>query len=153
MIKIREARINEAEELSRLALRSKAYWGYSNEFMEACRQELLIKEEMISGANNLYVVAEEKGVIVGFYSLEDVSNACVELGFLFVEPKKIRSGIGRVLIENAKDRVIQFGGKFLHFQGDPNAEAFYRAMGAELTGKRESASIPGRYLPTFSIKL
>jgi hypothetical protein len=35
----RRARPNEAAVLSELALRSKAYWGYSDEFMEQCRAE------------------------------------------------------------------------------------------------------------------
>jgi len=38
-------------------------------------------------------------------------------------------------------------------QGDPNAEGFYRAMGAERIGEQESHSIPGRMLPLFSLSL
>ena len=39
---IRSARPEEAETLSALALRSKAYWGYPADFMEACREELTL---------------------------------------------------------------------------------------------------------------
>lgn len=45
------------------------------------------------------------------------------------------------------------GATKLIIQGDPNAERFYLAAGAVLTGTRESGSIPGRYLPTFAINL
>ena len=45
------------------------------------------------------------------------------------------------------------GGSTLTIQGDPNAEKFYLAAGARHSGTRESASIPGRFLPTFSISL
>jgi hypothetical protein len=38
---IREAVSSEAALLSALAMRSKAYWGYSSDFMEKCRAELL----------------------------------------------------------------------------------------------------------------
>ena len=38
-------------------------------------------------------------------------------------------------------------------QGDPNAKNFYLKVGAKLIGERESASIPGRYLPVFIINL
>jgi len=153
MIEIREADKKEAESLSSLAMRSKSYWGYSSEFMEACRQELLVTEEMIESDINYYAVAEDKGATVGFYSLSDLSESNIELGLLFVEPKHIGTGIGRILIEHAKNHAIACGGRTLHFQGDPNAEEFYKAIGATLTGKRESSSISGRFLPTFSISL
>ena len=41
-ITIRLARLDEAEQLTQLALRSKASWGYSEEFMAACRDELTL---------------------------------------------------------------------------------------------------------------
>ena len=38
-------------------------------------------------------------------------------------------------------------------QGDPNAEAFYESIGACSAGYRESASIPGRFLPVFKLEI
>jgi len=153
MIQIREAQKNESNSLSNLAMLSKAYWGYSEKFMDVCRKELLITEGMIEDNSSYYAVAEEQGKLVGFYSLNDLSDSNIELGLLFVEPKHIGSGVGRMLIEHAKSHAKAAGGVTLYFQGDPNAEGFYRAVGATLTGKRESSSIPGRFLPTFSISL
>ena len=45
------------------------------------------------------------------------------------------------------------GGVTLTIQGDPNAQKFYIVAGGVLTGERESASIPGSFLPTFIIPL
>jgi len=151
MIVIREADKNEAESLSSLAMRSN--WGYSAEFMEACRQELLVTEEMIESNTNHYAVAEDQGVTVGFYSLSGLSESKIELGLLFVEPNYIGTGIGHILITHAKNHAVANGGHTLHFQGDPNAEDFYKAVGGTPTGKRESSCIPGRFLPIFSISL
>jgi len=153
MIEIREAAKNEAESLSSLAMRSKAYWGYSAEFMEACRQELLVTGEMIENNANYCAVAEDQGVTLGFYSLSGLSKSNIELGLLFVKPKHIGTGIGRILMTHAKNHAVANGGCSLYFQGDPNAEDFYKAVGATLTGKQESSCIPGRLLPTFSISL
>ncbi len=153
MIHIRKAQGREAQSLSKLAMYSKAYWGYSDAFMQACRNELLVTEEMIKNKSSYYAVAEEQGELVGFYSLEGVTESSVELGLLFVEPKHIGLGIGRKLIEHAKNHAKVSGGVTLYFQGDPNAEGFYRAVGATITGKQESSSIPGRFIPTFSIPL
>jgi len=84
-----------------------------------------------------------------FYSLSDLSASNIELGLLFVEPNHIGTGIGRILIEHAKNHAIACGGRTLQFQGDPNAEDFYKAVGATLTGKRESSCISGRFLRIF----
>jgi hypothetical protein len=48
---------------------------------------------------------------------------------------------------------MQLGVSTIVIQGDPNAEDFYLSCGAKASGYRESASIPGRQLPVFTIKL
>ena len=45
---IRAARSDEAGLLSEIAFRSKAYWGYSEEFMVSCREELTVTAELRS---------------------------------------------------------------------------------------------------------
>ncbi len=152
-IVIRNARRTEATELSGLAMRAKAYWGYSHEFMDACREELSVPQGNLENDRFCYVVAEHHGAIVGYYALERLSASEFELEALFVEPKHIGSGIGRALITQAKKRAATAGGRTLLVQGDPHAENFYRAAGGRLTGRRESASIPGRFLPIFEICL
>lgn len=151
MLVIREAMKNEAVKLSKLALRSKAHWGYTNEFMELCKDELLVSENMIE--SNKCFIADNKKTIVGFYAIKDLTGSKIELDALFVEPKHIGAGIGRKLFEHAVNQARLIGGSTLIFQGDPNAENFYKSMGVTLTGKQESTCIPGRFLPTFSISL
>ena len=150
---IRNAAAQEATEISNLAIRSKAYWGYTKEFMEACRQELTVTSDEIDSPSLHYVVAECGKKIVGFYEIAHIADSEYELEALFVEPKHIGMGIGRTLMSHAKNTVKERGGRTLVIQGDPNAEKFYRAAGGELTGKRESYSIPGRFLPVFTIGL
>ena len=144
---------SEATLLSDLAMRSKAYWGYSNEFMEKCRDELSVQAFDIENRNFQYLVGELNNEIVGFYALERLSQLELELEALFVEPKEIGAGIGGALIRHAKKRAAGLGGQVLKIQGDPHAEKFYRAAGGVLTGTQESASIGGRYLPMFEINL
>jgi GNAT superfamily N-acetyltransferase len=150
-VTIRDARENEAELLTGLAFRSKAYWGYSDEFMEACRQELTYTADDIRRLS--FAVAECRSKVVGFYALAASSPDEVELEALFVEPSFIGKGCGRALIEHAKRRAAAGGAARLVLQGDPNAERFYRAAGGEPAGTEESASIPGRSLPLFHIPL
>lgn len=148
---IRRAVPAEATCLSELALRSKAVWGYSSEFMAACRDELTLSQDYIETSPTFVVELEAEPV--GFYSLERLSPKEVELGLLFVEPEAIGRGHGRQLIEHAKAEARTAGYVTMVIQGDPNAERFYSAAGGRLVGTRESLSIPGRVLPLFHIDL
>lgn len=148
---IRPARPDEADLLSDLAFRSKAHWGYSPEFMEACRDELRVAPSAIA-AGRVFVL-EDRGTPVGVYSLEDLSDGEIELGHLFVEPARLRTGGGQRLVQHACRTARSLGFTRLVIQGDPNAGGFYLRCGAVRIGERESASIPGRTLPLFEIDL
>jgi GNAT superfamily N-acetyltransferase len=150
-IQIRHAAPEEATELSDLAIRSKAYWGYSRDFLDACRSELTIAPEQFLDSNFECFVAVGDDSILGFYSLDTVSSAEYELDALFVEPDQIGRGIGRMLVNHAIGVLSRKGAETLVIQGDPHAADFYLAIGAHETGERESESIPGRYLPLFEI--
>lgn len=148
---IRPAKPSEAGRLSDLAFRSKAYWGYSAEFMEACRDELSISGDEI--ATQPTYVLDRDGHAIGFYSLVPLEPGRVELGHLFVEPAEIGRGHGRRLLEHAGIEARRRGWDVLVIQGDPNAVSFYERCGAVRIGASASASIPGRSLPLFELVL
>jgi hypothetical protein len=148
-VTIRPAKKGEAELLTALALRSKAVWGYSPEFMRACEQELTIDEEGLDAA----FVKVEGDEVVGFYSLGRLSAECVELVALFVEPNRLRRSHGTELLADAHRRTCAGGYRTMIIQGDPNASAFYRSVGAIQVGERESEFIPGRMLPLFELAI
>lgn len=150
---IRIAADNEAAAISSLAIRSKAHWGYSDDFLEACRDELTYPATQIASNDFRFRISEVEGKIAGFYALEILSSEAMELEALFVEPEMIGQGIGRVLIEHAKDMAAVLGFKRIMIRSDPNAESFYVAAGGVPDGQRESDSIPGRLLPMFRIEL
>ena len=148
---IRPALPSEAASLSALALRSKAVWGYSAEFMAACRDELTLLPDDLGRAPAF--VAEVAGEVAGFYTLERLDAHQVELGHLFVEPAAIGRGVGRGLIEHAKREARRLGYSTMVIQGDPHAERFYSAAGGRLVAHKQSLSIPGRMLPLFHVDL
>ena len=150
---VRAAIPAEADILSHLAMRSKAFWGYSQEFLDACEQELSVSPEDIEAETYHHEVAENAGNIFGFYALKRLSGNKYELEALFVEPDYIGTGIGRALMTHALKRVRLEGGASVIIQSDPYAVRFYKAAGGVLIGERESESIPGRYLPLYEIKL
>jgi N-acetylglutamate synthase-like GNAT family acetyltransferase len=150
---IRPARVEEARLLSDLALRSKAHWGYSAEFIEQCREELSYSEQQLRAEHMRFFVIESLQRVAGFYALKRLSANEMELEAMFVEPASIGEGFGRLLIDHAKSVASAMGAKRLVIQSDPYAEHFYVAAGGVVIGTRESASIPGRFLPTLVIEV
>jgi GNAT superfamily N-acetyltransferase len=148
---IRRARPDEAAFLSGLAFRSKAHWGYPESFMDACRRELTLSSVYLAG--HPAFVLEDAQTPIGFYTLERLSDAAVELGYLFVEPACIGLGYGRRLMDHAREYARSLGYRTMLIQGDPHAVPFYRAVGGRVVGLKESASIPGRTLPLVRIDL
>ncbi|MEU8512906.1 GNAT family N-acetyltransferase [Kitasatospora sp. NPDC048722] len=147
---IRAAKRTEADSLSELALRSKAYWGYDEAFMAACRDELTVSASEIDSLRT--AVAEHDGRILGFSTLEG-SPPQGAMGMLFVEPASIGQGIGRRLFEHVIANARSIGFTRLTIDADPNAEPFYLAMGARRIGTTPSGSISGRTLPLLAVAL
>ena len=121
--------------------------------MQACRAELTYTESQIESTKYEFFVCEVEGRIAGFYALELLGPDDAELEALFVEPEMIGRGFGRTLIKHAKARASTLGIRQIVIQGEPNAQAFYEAAGGVRDGRRESGSIPGRFLPIFRIDL
>jgi GNAT superfamily N-acetyltransferase len=143
-LKVRDARADEVGMLSELALRSKAYWGYDTDFLEAVRAELTFHADDVR--TRYLVVAELAGRVVGFASL-DGEPPEGELGNLWVEPEAIGTGVGRRLWEHVVEQARTAGFQTLLIEADPHAEGFYLAMGAQRIGTAPSGSIAGRELP------
>src|SRR5690606_32308643 len=144
------ARATEAGTLTELALRSKAYWGYDAQFMEACRDELTLAAHEVTRRRT--TVAERDGRILGFTTLEGEPPTGV-LGMMFVDPQAIGQGIGRLLFEHTVATGRDLGFTRLTIDADPNAEPFYRAMGAVRTGDVPSGSVAGRVLPRMVVSV
>ncbi len=154
---LRPAVQQEATVLSDLAYRSKAYWGYDDAFMAACRAELSVAPADIAQAHWPYTVAASEqsggGEPLGFYALRRLSPVQADLEALFVDPSQIGQGVGRRLLEHAMHVLRRDGIKSLKIQSDPNARPFYERMGATQIGASPSASIEGRLLPVLGVEL
>jgi GNAT superfamily N-acetyltransferase len=154
MLHIRSAYQHEADAVSRLMQASKAYWGYDEEFMQACHDELVVSEARC--ASGLVVVAQEDDAsLAGFYELDDLSRELPEgeLLNLFIAPEHIRKGIGTVLLREAMRHASTLGMTSLRIESDPYAEDFYLGMGAQRVGETPSLSIPGRVIPLLSLPI
>ncbi len=147
---IRPARREEAAALSALVMRAKAHWGYDANFMEACREDLRVREERI--AAGAVWVAEEDGLPVGVLEF-GFEGGEAEVLACFVEPQAIGRGVGRALWAKAEALAVAAGVTIIGVDSDPFAEGFYLAMGAVRVGEAPSGAIPGRMLPRLEKRL
>ena len=145
-LRFRPAWPNEAEMLTALALRSKAHWGYDAAFMAACRDELTTTEAMIRCDTYVVLDTGPRTQFLGMYALCG-KGECLEVANFFIEPSHIGTGLGRPMMDNCLKIARAHGATELKLDADPNAEAFYAAMGFETVGRAPSGSIPGRDLP------
>ncbi|MCH3884253.1 GNAT family N-acetyltransferase [Tenacibaculum aquimarinum] len=144
-----KAVVFEADQLTEIALKSKAFWGYSDEIIESWREDLTITAKMFDDSNIYkYLVDDE---IAGFYILERVNIRTSILHFLFISPQFIKQGIGKQLLDHAIAYCIEGSSAILNVLSDPNAEAFYAKHGFKVIARRES-SIEGRFLPEMELE-
>tara|TARA_R110000824_G_scaffold390760_4_gene587610 strand:- start:28399 stop:28878 length:480 start_codon:yes stop_codon:yes gene_type:complete len=146
---VRPAWQDEGPVLTKIAMESKAHWGYDKAFMEKCRAELTMTEQRIG--RERVRVAEVNGKIAGFTSLH-VHVGKAELGDLFVRPRFIATGVGQFLVNDLLMYVCRHGIPMVHVEADPNAAAFYARQGFRQCGEVPSGSIPGRKLPLMEMR-
>jgi GNAT superfamily N-acetyltransferase len=149
VLELRSPKPDEGEALTALCLRSKAIHGYDAAFMAACRAELTVHPQR---SGHRFAVAEAAGVAVGLAEIA-CEGRVAELQKLFVEPVWIGKGVGRALLDWARQEAISMGADRLMIDSDPGATDFYLALGAVREGLSPSGSIPGRFLPRLRFDL
>jgi GNAT superfamily N-acetyltransferase len=145
---LRPARVDEAGALTDLVRRAKASHGYDAAFMEQLIGDMVIPTEQI--AAEPMMVAVLAGRIVGFAHLMPVDRPdTIYLENLFVEPGAQKTGVGRALFVWALAEAGRQGYRWLEWDSDPNAAAFYVKMGGVQISETESPIFAGRMIPKF----
>ncbi len=144
---IRPARIDEVELLTELTWRAVAYWGYDAEFMAGAREAVRVKPEYLDQGTGF--VLDEAAGITGFYILQQDPPE-IDMQYLMVEPHLIGTGRGKRLWGHAVATAREHGATVLTITSDPNAEPFYRAMGAVTVGLKGD---PPPHKPEWQLRL
>ena len=147
---IRQAKVEEAGVLTKIALEAKRYWGYPEHWIKHWEADLTITAQFIRD-NHVYV-AEGDGEVRGFYAL-CVDGDEAELEHMWVTPDSIGTGIGKELFLDAMERAAALEVRGVEISADPNAAGFYERMGAKQIGEVDSP-IDGqpRKLPRLKIE-
>ena len=148
-LRIRPASPEDATTLTRIAHEAKRHWGYPEHWIAHWQDDLTISPEFI--AANPVFVAEDEGGLIGFYALV-IRDRRAELDHLWVTPKHIGGGVGKELFFHAMQAAAGRNISEVQISSDPNAEGFYRKMGAYRIGETTS-EIEGqsRSLPLMKI--
>jgi ribosomal protein S18 acetylase RimI-like enzyme len=148
---IRRARPDESEALTRIAHAAKRHWGYPERWLGLWREALTVTPDFIE-RHEVYAALRGDEVL-GFYALAGDGDK-LELEHLWVAPEHIGGGIGRALLSHAISRAAARQATALEIAADPNAEGFYRRMGARRVGEVAS-EIEGqpRHLPLLVLDI
>ncbi|HEX8076481.1 MAG TPA: GNAT family N-acetyltransferase [Chthoniobacterales bacterium] len=131
MIEIVDAGPRDAATLTEIAHAAKRHWGYPETWIAAWRPILTMRPEFI--AANVGFCAIDAGRIVGFYILTIEADG-LHLDHLWILPAVIGRGIGRALFEHAAEQAANLGFDLIKIEADPNAEGFYKRLGAVRVG-------------------
>jgi GNAT superfamily N-acetyltransferase len=134
-MRIIRARSEDAGTLTQIAHAAKRHWSYPETWIEAWRDTLTMLPEFVTA--NVAYIAVEDGRAIGFYVLTNEPDG-PHLDHLWVQPSSMGRGIGRALFEHAAAEVNRLGFHSMKIEADPNAEAFYKRMGAVRAGTARS---------------
>jgi GNAT superfamily N-acetyltransferase len=128
------ARPEDALLLTNIAFTAKQHWGYPKTLLESWRELLTIRPEFISSQETYSAIVD--GQCIAFYALH-CHKERAHLEHLWVLPQAMHKGVGRALFNHAVGRARALGFQTLQIESDPNAEGFYKRMGA----RRVSANV------------
>lgn len=143
------AEMHEANSLSELASRSKAHWPYDEEYLRLCRSVTHVTADDIQKWP--FIVAIKQDNLCGFSAVCEVQGEKM-LDHLWIDPPYIGAGLGRTLFWEAVERARKLGWLSFTIASDPYAELFYRKMGAQQIGERESKVKKGFFLPLLEFR-
>lgn len=121
-------------------LRSLAHWGHDIAFPDlvasVAEQDAVTPDYVRRG--EVWCLDDAGGDTVGFYGILPREDD-VDLTYMFLAPTAIGRGNGRRLWAHAVGRARATGRPRLRIVSDPEAVAFYTAMGARLERRIEVA--------------
>ena len=147
-VRIRPARVEDAERLREITALSKGHWGYDpvliKQWADAYDFPVKLREQEL-------FVAEITEEIVAWASLIPPANGVAVLNDLWVEPDWIGEGIGSLLFSAARERAARLGAHLMEWQSEPNASGFYERMGGRYL--RDEISEWGRKIEVMGVSV
>src|SRR3954454_11332418 len=147
---VRLAEVSERVALERLQLRSSMHFPMYRSQLTAHPDAVELPAEQITAGH--VRVAEHDGVVVGFAVLLERSGDAWWVDGVFVEAGRMRGGVGRRLVAEAKRIARERGATRIDVVANPQAVAFYEAVGFQPAGEAQTrfGPAPRMSLPVAS---
>ena len=134
-MKVRPARIDEAEALTLLAVRATRNDGYDAETIGRIMPALETNAALLAGGQ-VFVAEDSTGALLGQVALRRSQWAgVVLLETIFVDPDHHRRGVGKLLFEFALEWARRMSSVAMMIFANPPAVPFYEKLGAVTFGK------------------
>jgi ribosomal protein S18 acetylase RimI-like enzyme len=142
VVLIRAARPDERAALEALQWRSSLHNPGDREALEAHPDAIELPIWQIEAGHVRVLEASDE--VAGFSVLLAPADGACELDGLFVEPGRMRAGLGRALVEDAMRLAHDRGADFIDVTANPHAMGFYRRVGFEVTGEVQTRFAPAK---------
>jgi GNAT superfamily N-acetyltransferase len=136
MSRLRNAGAGEARSLEGLQRRSSDVWDAYRAQLAANPDAIELPQSFIDHGW-VRVAAADDGAPIGFSVVIPTDEHVHELDGLFVEPGRMRGGVGRALVEDAAARAAAAGAERLEVTAGP-AQGFYEKVGFEVVGAADT---------------
>ncbi len=146
---IRPAHSDEGERLREITAAAKGFWGYDPELVSAWAAALDLSPDRLAAAHAF--VAEAGGRAIGWAEILPPDAGVCVLEHLWVDPARMRRGVGSQLFRHAAGRAGALGATAMEWEAEPNALAFYTRMGGRPV--RTTTSEWGRALSVMGVAL
>ncbi|WP_165420965.1 GNAT family N-acetyltransferase [Bradyrhizobium sp. Leo170] len=150
---IRPARVDEAEELSQIAVRATRNDGYDDDAIVRFMPALKVNLSLIA-AGLVFVAKSEAGVSHGYVAVRPTGiGGLTLLDSIFVDPAYSRRGVGTRLFATAVELSRKMAGNVILINSSPSSVDFYARLGANKIGTTPFVFSPDVQLSMFAFAI
>jgi GNAT superfamily N-acetyltransferase len=151
--RVRPARVDDATELTQIAVRATKNDGYDDDAVARFMPALKINLALIA-AGLVFVADGEDGVAHGYVAIRPTGiGGLVLLEGIFVDPAYSRKGVGTRLFATAIELSRKIAGNVILITSSPRSVGFYARLGANKIGMTPFVFSPDVQLSMFAFEI
>ena len=151
--RVRPARVDEAAELTEIAVRATKNDGYNDDVIARFMPALKINLPLVA-AGLVFVAEGESGTRQGWVAARPTGiGGYILLDSIFVDPAFSRRGVGTRLFAAAVELSRRMAGNVILINANPNAVGFYARLGARKIGATPFVFSPDVKLSMFAYEI
>jgi predicted N-acetyltransferase YhbS len=151
--RVRAARVDEAAELTQIAVRATKNDGYDDDAIVRFMPALKVNLALIA-AGLVFVAESETGAAQGYVAARPTGiGGLILLEAIFVDPAHSRRGLGTRLFATAVELSRKMAGNVILITSSPGAVDFYARLGANRIGSTPFVYSPDVQLSMFAFEI